>query len=250
MSVIAICSGKGSPGATFLAANLSAAMARAGEDVLVLDLDPSGGDLCCYLGLDPRRGLYPMLRLEGGVPGPDGLLAEAEERAGFLALCGFPEPDNLASPEVLSGILRAARATDRRVLADLGRASGDVGEAVPDADRVILVVRPDLVSVLGAERALRWLDAADVPRERIDLVVSGIERRRPADVNEVEEALGLPVLGSVPLDRRGARKALVQQTPATTRPLRKAFDALAERVLAAGRAETQESTTAPARVAS
>lgn len=250
MSAIAVCSGKGSPGATFVAANLSAAMARAAEDVLLLDLDPSGGDLCCYLGLDPRRGLYPMLRLGGGVPGPDGLLAEAEGRAGFLAVCGFPEPGDLASPEVLSGILRAARATGRRVLADLGRASGDVEEAVRDADRVILVVRPDLVSVLGAERALRWLDAADVFRERIDLVVCGIERRRPADVNEVEEALGLPVLGSVPLDRRGARTALVEQTPATTRRLRKAFDALAERILDEGREESPLSPPEPARVAS
>jgi Flp pilus assembly CpaE family ATPase len=250
MSVIAICSGKGSPGATFVAANLPAALARAGEKVLLLDLDPSGGDLCCYLALDPRRGLFPMLRLEGGVPGPERLLAEAEGRGGVLAVCGFPEPGDLASPQVLAGIVRAARATGRTVVADLGRASGAVEGAVREVDRVILVVRPDLVSVLGAERALRWLHASGVPRERIDLVISGIERGRPADLAEVEEALGLPVLGSVPLDRRGARKALVGQTPATTRGLRKGFDALAVRILTEGREESQESTPEPARVAS
>jgi Flp pilus assembly CpaE family ATPase len=250
MSVIAISSGKGSPGATFVAANLPGALARAGEKVLLLDLDPSGGDLCCYLGLDPRRGLFPMLRLEGGVPGPERLLAEADERSGVLAVCGFPEPGELASPEVLVSIVRAARATGRTVVADLGRASERVEGAVREADRVILVVRPDLVSVLGAERALRQLDASGVPRERIDLVISGIEWRRPADLAEVGEALGLPVLGSVPLDRRGARKALVEQTPATTRRLRKGFDALAERILTEGREESQESTPEPARVAS
>lgn len=230
MSVVAICSGKCSPGATFVAGNLAAAMARAGEEVLLLDLDPSGGDLCCYLALDPRRGLYPLLRLEGGVPGPERLLAEAEERVGFLVVSGFPESSDMASPEVLAGILNTARATGRTVLADLGRASEAIETALGEADRVILVVRPDLVSVLGAERALRRLDGAGISRERVDVVVSGLERRRPADLAEVEEALRLPVLGSVPLDRRGARKALIEQAPAGTRRLRSAFDALAQRV--------------------
>jgi Flp pilus assembly CpaE family ATPase len=231
MTTTAICSGKSSPGASFAAANLAAAMARAGRDVLLLDLDPSGGDQCCYLALDPRRGLYPLLRMEAGVPSPDRLLAEAEERAGFLAVSGFPEASDLATPEVITGILRAARATGRTVLADLGRASEAVASPVAAADHVILVVRPDLVSVLGAQRALRQIDAGGVSVERIGLLVSGIERRRPADLAEVKEALGLPILGSVPLDRRGARKALVQQTPAATRRLRKAFDALAGRAL-------------------
>jgi flagellar biosynthesis protein FlhG len=231
MTTTAICSGKGSPGASFAAANIAAAMARAGRDVLLLDLDPAGGDQCCYLGLDPRRGLYPLLRMEAGVPGPDRLLAEAEQRAGFLAVSGFPEASDLAVPDVLTGIVCAAAATGRPVLADLGRASEAVSSPLAAADRVILVVRPDLVSVLGAQRALQRFVAAGVSLERVGLLVSGIERRRPADLAEVKEALGLPILGSVPLDRRGARKALVQQTPAATRRLRKAFDALARRVL-------------------
>jgi Flp pilus assembly CpaE family ATPase len=231
MSVIALCSGKGSPGATFVAVNLAAAMARAGEELLLLDLDPSGGDLCCYLGLDPRRGLYPLLRLEGGVPEAERLLAEAEERSGFLAVSGFPEPSELASGEVLAALATAARSTGRIVLADLGRASEFTGPAATMTDRTILVARPDLVSVLGAERALRCLDAAGVNRDRIDIVVSGVERRRPGDLAEVEEALGLPVVGSVPLDRQGARKALLEQAPVRTRRLRRAFDSLAGRML-------------------
>ena len=230
MSVIAICSGKGAPGATFVAANLSAAMARAGEEILLLDVDPSGGDVCCYLALDPRRGLYPLLRMEGGIPGPDRLLDEAEERAGFLAVSGFPEPCPVASPDAIAGLLKTARGTGRTVLADLGRVGEASGAALGEADRIVLVVRPDLVSVLGAERAVRRLDAAGVPRERMAVVISGVARRRPADRAEVEEALRIPVLHAIPLDRRGARKALVDQAPARTRRLRRAFDSLAERV--------------------
>jgi Flp pilus assembly CpaE family ATPase len=245
VSVIAVSSGKGSPGATFVAVNLAAAMARAGEDVLLLDLDPSGGDVCCYLGLDPRRGLYPLLRMEGGIPGPERLLEEAEERAGFLAVCGFPEPSELASPGVLLAAVRAGRGTGRTVLADLGRASEAAASVASEADRLLLVVRPDLVSVLGAERALRALEPS-VAREQIGAVLSGLERRSPGDRAELKDALLLPIAGALPPDVRGARKALLKQAPASTRRLHRPFDSLAADLRGGGVAATDEEEPATA----
>ena len=125
LSAIAVCSGKGSPGATFVAANLAAALSRANEETVLLDLDPAGGDLCCYLGLDPRRGLYPLLRMEGTISGTARLLTEAEERSGFRVVGGFPESSDLASTGVLAGALAAASASGRIVVADLGRVFDD-----------------------------------------------------------------------------------------------------------------------------
>src|SRR6266498_1718523 len=123
MSTLAICSGKGSPGATFVATNLAAALGRNGMDVLLLDLDPAGGDICCYLGLDPRKGLYPLLRMEGIPTDPDRLLAEAEERSEFLASCGLPEASELGSPETLLAVLRTAKLSGRTLIVDIGRVS-------------------------------------------------------------------------------------------------------------------------------
>jgi flagellar biosynthesis protein FlhG len=227
LSAIAVCSGKGSPGATFVAANLAAALSRANEETLLLDLDPAGGDLCCYLGLDPRRGLYPLLRMEGTISGTARLLTEAEVRLGFRVVSGFPESSDLASTCVLAGALAAATPSEGIVVADLGRVFETNAPIAAKCDLVLLVVRADLVSVLGAERALRQLEAEGTRRERVTVVVSGHEKRRPADLAEVGEALRLSVLGAVPLDRRGARKALMSQSPAATRRLRRAFDVLA-----------------------
>jgi len=203
VSAILVCSGKGSPGTTFVAVNLAAALARSDGETILLDLDPAGGDVCCYLGLDPRRGLYPLLRMEGGVSQGERLLAEAEERSGFSVLGGFPDASDLATPDVLRAALRAADGPDRTVVADIGRVSATTAPVAAEAELVLVVVRADLVSMLGAERALRHLEAADTSRERVRIVVSVHERRRPADRAEVGEALRLPVLGAVPLDHPG-----------------------------------------------
>jgi Flp pilus assembly CpaE family ATPase len=230
MSTLAICSGKGSPGATFLATNMAAAIGRIGMDVLLLDLDRAGGDVCCYLGLDPRKGVYPLLRMEGIPTEPERLIAEAEERSDFLALAGLPEASELGSPETLVAVLRTAKLSGRTLIADIGRVSEANASLAAEADLVVLVVRPDLVSVLGAERALRCLEEATVTGEKLAAVICGLERRRPGDRAEVADALGLSVLGAIPLDRRGARKALLTQAPASTRTLRRAFGGLAATV--------------------
>jgi MinD-like ATPase involved in chromosome partitioning or flagellar assembly len=149
LSAIVVGSGKGSPGATFVAVNLTAALARAKQDAVLLDLDPAGGDLCCYLGLDPRRGLYPLLRMEGSVSGGSRLLAEAEERSGFNVVGGFPEASELASPDVLAGALAAASAPDRIVVADIGRVTTKNAAIAAQAELVLLVVRADLVATVA-----------------------------------------------------------------------------------------------------
>lgn len=230
MSVVSVCSGKGSPGATFCAVNLAAAFARAGDEVLLLDLDPAGGDVAAYLGLDTRRGLYPLLRMDNGIPDVAALLADSEERAGVRAVCGFPEPSALsAGVDLLARTIGDAGA-ERTVVCDLGRVTEESAAVAARSDVVLLVVRPDLVSVLGAERALRRLDQAHVAEDRIGVVVSCAERRRPADLAEVAGALGLDVLGSTPIHRRSARRALTSQMPVAKGPLARAFGTLATSV--------------------
>lgn len=224
-----MCSGKGSPGATCCAINLAAGLATDSE-VLLLDLDPAGGDVAAYLGLDTRRGLYPLLRMDSGLPDAPALLAEAEEREGVRAVCGFLEPSALsASVDLLARTVEDAD-RERTVVCDLGRVTAESARVAARADLVLLVVRPDVVSVLGAERALRRLESEGVARQRIAAVVSCSERRRPADLAEVAGALGLDVIGSTPIHRRAARQALLAQTAVKKGPLARAFRGLATTV--------------------
>ena len=212
MSTIAICSGKGSPGATFVALNLAASLAR-DADTLLIDLDPSGGDLAAYLGLDPRRGLFPLTRVTGATLSRPALAAEAQRRERLRIVAGFPDGCDSSAAELLPQILDASCDTEGFVVADLGRVSHRTPACVEVADATLIVVRPDLVSVAGAERALRFLSQAGISDERIHVVVNALERRRPADIAEVSVALGRPVIASIPLDRSEARAALLAQRP-------------------------------------
>src|SRR5437016_14176377 len=58
--VIAVTSGKGGVGKTFLAANLAAALARRGERVLVLDADLGLANLDVVLNLHPKITLHDV----------------------------------------------------------------------------------------------------------------------------------------------------------------------------------------------
>ncbi len=231
MSVVAVCSGKGSPGATFVAVNLAASLARTRERVMLVDADPAGGDIAAYLGLDPHRGLYPLLRMERGAFDASAILREAQERLGVLAVGGFPVEASAESCDALPALMERMGEHDSVVVADVGRVTVQTAGIAARADLVLLVVRPDLVSVLGAERALRALQDASSARGRVRLVVCGAERRRPGDLAEVSTALKVEVLGSVPFARREARKGLVQQAPVAKGRLVKAFRKLASNVL-------------------
>jgi MinD-like ATPase involved in chromosome partitioning or flagellar assembly len=240
VSAIAVCAGKGSPGATFVAVNLAVAMARTHERVMLVDLDPSGGDIAAYLGLDPHRGLYPLLRMDRAVPEATAIAGEAEERFRVLTVGGFPVEASSESRDSLPDVMKRLHEWDGELVVDLGRVTGNSAQIAAHADLVLVVVRPDLVSVLGAERAMRALQDGGIAREMVKVIVSGADRRRPADVAEIATALKADVLAPLPFDRRAARRSLVAQTPVGKGKLVKAFCAIASTLAPADGAEAPQ----------
>lgn len=228
MSVLAVGCGKGSPGATFVAINLAFALCGEDRSVLLLDLDPHGGDMASYLGLDPRRGLFPLMHLEGKAPSSDTLRREAELRGGVLCLAGYPRAED-ADAEMIDAVLTASSEATPLVVADLGRITPTTARLFANADHVLIAVRPDLVGVFAARRAVETLSRAN-PTGQIAAVVTGWEWRRAADLAESVEALDTKVVGSIPMDRHEARRALLTQAHLSHGPASKAFTSLAHEV--------------------
>jgi Mrp family chromosome partitioning ATPase len=196
--IFGVTSGKGGPGATVLAVNLAFELSHRGRDCLLVDLDPWGGDIGAYLDpehIDPRRGLLPLLKLEQSAISQEAVVRECQGINDHLSvLLGLirPEPDLLRGR--IESLLRSARRVAEIVVVDLGRvvASSPSLEALSIIDCSQLAARPDLQGALAAERALALLTGNTA------VVATHVRRRRAADVVELSDALGRPVVASIP----------------------------------------------------
>jgi Mrp family chromosome partitioning ATPase len=237
--LVVVTGGKGGPGATTLAVGLAGAWAAAGRSVLLVDLDPAGGDVAAHLPVtDVRRGVAPLLGSASGRLDPTGVRAECTQVGwGLQVLVGLPGPDTggLLRPEATVGLLRAVRgvAGVELVVVDPGRLlpGSPAAVALGLAEVRVLAARAELPGALAAQRAL----AAAGPHAATILVV-GVAAPRPADAAELAHALGHPLAGVIPTDSRALRRALQTGRPPTSGRLGRAYAGLAARLHPAGRA--------------
>jgi MinD-like ATPase involved in chromosome partitioning or flagellar assembly len=233
--LVVVTGGKGGPGVTTLAVGLASAWAAAGRGVLLVDLDPAGGDVAAHLSVGEirGRGVAAVLAAGAGRVESRAVLAEAIQVAGNLwVLVGLPRPDvaGLLRPPVAAAVARAAGQMDGVdvVVVDAGRLlPGSVAAgvlALPGAVGV-LAARADVPGALAAQRAL--LVAAEATAAELALVAVGVRRRMSADVAELAAALEHPVSGVVPAWRRQLDRAIRTGRPPTGGRLGRAYQTLA-----------------------
>lgn len=174
--VIAVTSGKGGVGKTFVSANLAAALAKLGLRVLVLDADLG------LANLDVVLNLYPKLTLHDVFTGK-AKLEEAIVRApgGFsvlLAGSGMVEYSRL-TPEVRNDFLRIMGGLVPHydvVLLDTGAGISDVVLfAVSLASEVIVVATPEPTSLTDAYATVKVL-VGQQKRQTIRMVINQTAR--------------------------------------------------------------------------
>ncbi len=246
--ITAITSGKGGVGKTFVAANVAAALARAGQRVLVLDADLGLANLDVVLNLSARLTLHDVFTGRC-------VLDEALQHApcGFtvlLAGSGLVEYSRL-TVDVRDKLLDVISAVQQRfdhVLLDTGAGISDVVLfTISLADEVLIVATPEPTSVTDAYATIKVL-ATSQPARPIRLLVNQV--RKPATglavlhqlqqvvdrfVNPALSApLKLTLLGDVPMDEavRDAvqrRELLMESLPGS--PAAVALSAAAARLL-------------------
>jgi MinD-like ATPase involved in chromosome partitioning or flagellar assembly len=250
MRLVAVTGGKGGPGATTLAVGLAGAWAAAGQSVLLVDLDPAGGDVAAHLPVaGVRRGVAPLLGSPGVPLEPAAVLAEVAQvsrRVGLLAGLARPDAAGLLHRQAVHGLLAAVRRIEGLdlVVIDPGRLlPGSVAAAVVEAAAVrVLAVRADLPGALAAQRAL------GCTRHGPLLVPVAVGVQRPADAAELADALGRPLAGVIPADPVGVRRAIQSGQPPTSGRLGRAYGAVAAQLHPTGGRATR-SRTRPRRIA-
>lgn len=203
--LVAVFSLKGSPGVTTVALALAARWPD-GPQPVVVECDPAGGDLVARFRLEQAPGLVSLAaagrrsfdprvlwqhtqNMPGGLPVVVGPVGAKQARATLAELAQHS-----------TSVLRAAADTlGSVVIADCGRVDPD-SPAMPiirSADAMLLVTRArddQLAHVSGMLHAVaRW-------GRRPGLLVVGDGYQ----TGEIEQALGVNVMGRIPEDPKGA----------------------------------------------
>lgn len=203
MSVVAVCSPGGSPGATTTTLLLAGSV-PAGTPAMVAECDPSGGDVAAWAQLPVSPGWATAVAgTDRSLPGllghaqllPSGLRviaspARASEAAVAVAEAAGGFGDLLASSEVLA-------------VADCGRVGADPPVWASAAVLALVVLRQSTAAATVAlvERTVEALIGLRRVVPRVGVVLIGSGPYRPG---EVERALGVSLFGVLPEDRAGA----------------------------------------------
>ena len=222
--VIAVTSGKGGVGKTFISANLAAALTRHGLKVLVLDADLGLANLDVVLNLHPKITLHDVFTGRASLEE-----AVIEAPGGFsvlLAGSGMVEYSRL-TPEVRNQFLNVIQALTPRydvVLLDTGAGISDVVLfSVSLASEVLIVATPEPTSLTDAYAAIKVL-ATQQKRQHLRLVVNQAARAGDgrAITSQLQQVLnrfvttdsGRPVrllhLGDIPADN-AVREAVMRR---------------------------------------
>jgi Flp pilus assembly CpaE family ATPase len=206
-AVIAVHASRGGAGCTFVATHLARAAVSAERSVVLVDVDPFGGDVATALGIaDGTEGLHPVSELCDVVDEmTPGSFTEAVFRhhEGFgVIVAAPPEAPTLEERSVVRVVDLAAASADVVVL-HTGLGTDPVTRAcLRTADAVAEVLALDIASFRATVRTLARI-ASDGVEDRTSFVVNRASRGEvvPADVERVfgraPDAV-LPLDASVP----------------------------------------------------
>ena len=176
VKVVAITSGKGGVGKTFVSANLAAALGKRGNRVLVIDADLGLANLDVVLNLYPKVTLHDVFT--GKAKLEDAVIRAPGGFSVLLAGSGLVEYSRL-SAEVRDDFLRIMNRLTPNfdiVLLDTGAGISDVVLfAVSLASEVLVVATPEPTSLTDAYATIKVL-AAQQKRQIIRLVVNQAAR--------------------------------------------------------------------------
>ncbi|GAA0153507.1 hypothetical protein LIER_43234 [Lithospermum erythrorhizon] len=209
--VVVITSGKGGVGKTTTTANIGLSLARFGFKVVAIDADVGLRNLDLLLGLENRVN-YTVIEVLNGECRLDQALVRDKRWSNFELLCISKPRSKLPlgfGGKALVWLVDALK--DRQdggcpdfILIDCP-AGIDAGfiTAITPANEAVLVTTPDITSLRDADRVTGLLECDGirdikmiVNRVRTDM----IKGEDMMSVLDVQEMLGLPLLGVIPDD--------------------------------------------------
>jgi len=207
--VVVVTSGKGGVGKTTSTASLGAALAQAGQNVVLVDFDVGLRNLDLVLGAE-RRVVYDLINVTQGVAKIQQALIR-DKRINTLSLLPASQTrdKDALTEEGVKRVIDSLRQNFDWVICD-SPAGIERGAtlAMRYADAAVIVTNPEVSSVRDSDRIIGLLDSKTVKAERGErvekhLLITRYDRTRATrgemlSIDDVLEILSTPLLGIVP----------------------------------------------------
>ncbi len=203
--IVAFFSAKGGSGATTLAVNTAAALARTfPRQVLLMDLSAPFGHAALFSDLIATGSIASATKAD-----PNDFERVLRQhivyhRSGMGVLPGTlrPEEVDLLTGDLVGRVLDIVVSWQRVIVVDLGTSLGEAALAVIErAEGLIVIVPPEIAAMTDARRSLAvFRDIMNVPDNRIELVLNQRVPHPPLDRAAIESILGRKMSVAVGFD--------------------------------------------------
>src|SRR5215472_13415307 len=207
--VLVVTSGKGGVGKTTTTAAVGAALAQAGEKVVVVDFDVGLRNLDLVMGAE-RRVVFDLINVVQGVAKlPQALIRDKRLENLWLLPASQTRDKDALTEEGVGRVIADLAARFDYILCD-SPAGIERGAtlAMRYADEAVIVTNPEVSSVRDSDRIIGMLDSKTVKAERGErvkkhLLITRFDTARAArgemlSIDDVLEILSIPLLGVIP----------------------------------------------------
>jgi pilus assembly protein CpaE len=243
--VVAVFSGKGGAGVSFLATNLAAAMT---ESTLIVDLNLQAGDVSSFLGLDIKYSISDFVRNRTRLD--DSLMTSlVTPYSNNLALLAAPLEAHEAEdvrPQDVSEILSLLGQRYEHIILDLPHTFDPVTVAALDlADDIVLVLTLDIPGIRSTKRALKVFERLDYPKRKVHVIVNRFSKNNDVPLQKVETHLGDKLIGFVPNDYRKVMDSINLGRPLVQTDASSKISMEIKRIAALVKGDNQGASTQP-----
>jgi septum site-determining protein MinD len=207
--ILVVTSGKGGVGKTTSTAALGAALAQAGDSVVVVDFDVGLRNLDLVMGAE-RRVVFDLINVVQGVAKlPQALIRDKRiEKLWLLPASQTRDKDALTEDGVARVIAELSEKFDWVICDSPAGIERGATLAMRHADAAIIVTNPEVSSVRDSDRIVGLLDSKTAKAEKgeqIDkhLLITRFDPARAArgemlSIEDVLDILSIPLLGIIP----------------------------------------------------